>query len=379
MKKFLTPQKKIIYGVTDRRDDNWWKKIDDFLIDNSRVGKKEKSLFFHSLQMLISSGIRFTRALEMIATRTSNLRLARILNTIAHDISAGASFSRALSKYPDIFSSSEIKMIYSGEISGEIEKTLGIISRQIQKNLEIELRVRNALLYPAIVLIAIFLAGFVVMIFVVPQFSEIFKNFSTELPLATKILIGISNFLKNFWWLLFVLFFLFFAFFQNWKNTENGKRIFDGFLLQMPLLSPLINNMQTFRIASNFSTLLSAGIPVLKSLRILSEIMKNSVIGDAIFLAAQKIKKGEKIFSAFREQKVFDPIIPEIIEIGEKSGNVAEILQKTSLQYEMEINAQLKNLTTIIEPIVILLVGGAVIFMALAIISPIFKMQEIFL
>ncbi len=372
-------ERKIIYGVTDRSGDSMFQKLDDALIDMSKVSEKEKGLFFHSLQVLVKSGVRFVRSLQLLAERTKNKRFARVLNTIIYDMETnGSSFSLSMAKFPTIFSESESKMIFSGEIAGKLEETLESIATQIQKNLELEVRVKSALMYPLTVVGAIFVAGAIVMLFVVPRFKDLFAEFSGELPWATLFLINISEILQYYWWFLIILIIAGKMLFSNWRSTHNGARSWDGFLLTMPIFSGLINNIQTVRIAHNFATLMRSGIPVVKAIHILGEIMPNTVMKDAVFAVEEEIKSGIQIHKSFRNYEEFDTIFGEIIEIGEESGQMSEVLQRTGDQYEMEVDAQLKNLTALIEPIIIFMVGGAVVFLAMAIMTPIFRLQEMF-
>ena len=371
--------KKIIYGVTDRSGAPLWEKLNDFLIDHSPVKMKEKGLLFNSLRLLVSSGIRFTKALGMLSQRTHNLRLKRILDTINYDMTEdGKKFSEAMRKYPTVFRTSEIKMVYSGEITGKIEDVLDTISVQIQKNLELEGRIQTAMMYPSVVLSAIVLAIGVVMGFVVPKFETLFESFGSELPAITKFMIGASHFVQHSWWLVITIVVAGIFWFRNWKNSETGKRAWHGFLLELPILKPLINNIQTVHVAGNLSTMMASGIPVTKALQILSKVVTNSVISDGILNAEKMVRDGKQMHEGFREQKLFDPVLGEVVEVGEQSGSIPEILKKTADQYQMEIDAQLRNIPTLIEPVVIVLVGGAVIFMAFAILTPVFKMQQVF-
>jgi len=369
----------VIYGITDASNAPFLVKLNNYLVDISPVSDKEKRIFFHSLKLLVKSGVRLTQSIKMLSGRTRNLRFKRILATVVYDIeTSGLSFSASLQKYPTVFRNSEIKMIYSGEISGKVEETLGAIARQLQKDLELKMRIKSALIYPATVLAAIFIAGIVVMVFVVPKFQVLFTDLGGELPITTKILIGTSSFLINFWWALLTLVLGGTFVFKNWMSSEKGNRKWDMFLLKMPLLSTLIQNIQVVRIANNFSTLLKSGVPMLKALHILSEIMPNVVMRDTIFEIRTDVQKGIALHKSFSSKLILDPILGEIIEIGEKSGHVDEILEKTGIQYEMEVDEQLKNLATMLEPLIILLVGGAVVFMAMAIMTPIFKIQDLF-
>ncbi len=372
--------RKVIYGITDRRFDPWWQKLNDFLIDHSPVKQKEKSIFFNSLQLLVSSGVRIVKALEILAERQRNLRFRRILDTIIYDmLEKGFSFSKALEKYPTIFKKPEIKIIYAGEVSGQVEQNLGSVAKQISKNIEIAIRIKSAMMYPITVISAIIIATGIIMVFVVPKFMVLFAEFpASELPISTRILMGVSNFVQQFWWFIITLSIGGWFIFQNWKRTETGKRQWDGFILKLPKIKNIIRNIQTIQISSNFSTLMAAGISVDKALHILGEIVSNSVMTDAIWEVKRKTIAGTELHTSFKEDPLFDPVLGEVIEIGEKGGKIPSILEKTATQYQIEVDAQLKNINTIIEPIILVLMGGAVVFMALAIMTPIFKLQELF-
>ncbi len=371
--------RKIIYGVTDRSNDSFWQKINDFLIDNSVVSKKEKMIFFNSLKLLVTSGVNFTKAIQMMAKRSKNEHLKRILQTIEYDmLNSGMRFSEAMAKYPRVFSESETKMIYSGELAGRLEEVLESVADRIQKNIEMEIRVRSAMMYPITVFIAIILAAVVVMMLVVPKFEAMFANFGSDLPIATKIMIGMSNFFQNYWWFLLLVVISAWLIFQNWKNSENGKYEWDKFILNLPGIGRLVRDIQTVKIAGNFSTLLISGIPIAKAIHVLSEIIDNEVISRDLLEIEHDVKLGKQVHESFAAQKDLDPILAEVIEIGEKSGAIPQVLHKVAEQYDLEVNAQLKNLSSLLEPVVIVIVGLAVVFMAMAIMTPIMKMQSLF-
>ncbi len=375
-----TQRRSIIYGVTDRRGDPLAQKLNDFIIDRTTISLKQKSLFFHSLQLLVSSGVEFTKALKILADRQRNERFHRVLDTIVYDMMMGGkSFSDALSKYPQIFTQSDVKVIYAGEISGTIEENLASLSRQISKNLEVQMRVQSALMYPITVLVAIILAVFVVMLWVVPRFMVLFKDFpASQLPFSTKVLMGVSEWFQLYWWMMAFFIGGGWIMFRNWKQTEIGKREWHGFVLSIPKVRDIVSQIQTIQIASNFSSLMQAGIPVEKVLKIISQIVSNSVVGDALAQVQRDTVQGVPLHEAFQRQSVLDETLSEVIEIGEQTGNIPEILKKTSDQYEMEVDSQLKNINTIIEPVIIIVMGGMVVFMALAILTPILQLQELF-
>jgi MSHA biogenesis protein MshG len=224
---------------------------------------------------------------------------------------------------------------------------------------------------------AIVLAIIAVMFLVVPKFVFLFAEFEGTLPLSTRILIGMSDFFRNYWWFVLLVVVGSVVLFRNWKSSGVGQRLWDEFTLQVPLFKALINDVQTVRITTNLAALIESSVPVPKALQILSEIMPNVVVKEAVAEIEQEVRTGKAIHQSFTDKAVFDPIIGEMIEIGEKGGRISETLKKVGAQYELEVDAQLKNLTTLMEPLVIVLVGSAVVFMAMAIMTPIFKLQEL--
>ena len=379
-KWFTAPKSRsVIYGVTNRSEDPWFLVFNDFLIDRQKISLKEKARLFQALKLLVNSGVGFIKSLSMLSERTINVRLSRILKTVVYDMQErGVSFSSALQKYPDVFPPSETKMVYSGEITGKIEQTLNSIATQVEKNIQMSMQIRSALMYPLTVIVAIILAGMAVMIFIVPKLTGLFGQFEAGLPLATKILIGISEALTAYWWLLglgcVVLFFVF----RQWYKSEEGRLSWDGFCLKIPRISVIVLQVQTVRIAHNFATLMASGIPVNKALHILADIVPNKVIANAIFDTELEVRQGKKLSEAFGNQPAFDPVLGEILQVGESTGAIPQTLQKLGDQYEVEIEAQLKNISTIIEPIIILVIGAAVVFMMMAVMMPIFQLQTLF-
>ena len=372
------PKRDVIYGLTDRRGDHWLVKLNDQLIDHTKVSKKEKSLLFHSLELLVGSGVRFTRAIAMISSRVRNIRLARVLNTVHYDMEEnGMSFSSAIDKYPDIFTQTESRMIKSGELTGKIEETLESVADQIQKNIYLDMQIRKALMYPISVMIALALAITVSLVVIIPKFMSFFGEFDAALPWPTQVLVTMSDFMINYWYLAFIMLVCVYILFKNWRNSDEGKRMWDTMLLNMPNIKTLVGNIQTFRITTQFSTLLESGIPVAKALKTLAEIIPNSVVSDAIYRIEKKVTEGSKMSQAFFDEPVLDPVLGEVVEVGEQSGNIAEGLKKMAFQYETEVESQLKTLTSLIEPFTILIVAVSVGFMAFAILLPIFKIQEL--
>lgn len=369
----------VIYGISDRRDIPWHEKLNDFLIDNSPLPAKEKSLFFNSLKLLVGSGIRISQAIKMLSERTRTERMKRILATIHYDMNErGMPLSAAMSKYNDIFNDSEVKMIYSAEITGKLEEVLSYLAVQMDKNLKLDMQIKAAMVYPITVFGVIILAGVAMMIFIVPKFEEMFSSLGADLPWETKFLIAASDFVQNSWWILLAAAIGAAMFFKNWKNSPEGKRVWHQYLLEMPIIGKFVRDFSTIQIATNFATLLDAGIPVIKSIQVLRQIVSNQVISDDIFTAERKLRDGDQLSEGFKAAKEVDNIIPEVLEIGEKSGAITEILQKTGTQYQLQFDADIKNLSKLLSPVILIVVAAAVVFMGLAILKPIFALQDAF-
>ncbi len=378
MKQQETPER-VIYGVTDRSKISWIEKINDFLINHSLVTSKERSLFFNSLRLLVKSGVPVTNALRMLSKRTRNPRFRRILDTVEYDlIQHGSTLSQAIAKHPHVFPRSEVRMIYSGELAGKLEEVLDSIAAQVQKNIELNLRVRSALTYPIIVLCMIVIAMIVVMMLVVPKFESLFLDFGADLPLSTKILIGTSDFFQNYWWFALVVIIAIGLIFQNWVSSPRGSRTWDKWIHSLPGIGTLIRNIHTVRLSLNAGAMLASGLPLEKTLRVLHDILISPCQQDAILAIEHDVRHGKILHEAFAEQKILDPVLSEMIEIGEKSGSLSEVLLQIGDQYEAEVDAQLKNLTQMVEPVIIVVVGLAVAFLAIAIMTPVFQMQSLF-
>jgi type II secretory pathway component PulF len=369
---------KVIYGATDRSAEPWWVQLDDWLIDHSGVKLRDKSLFYASLRTLVASGIRVVRALNMLGDRAKNKRLQRILHTVSYDmVEGGLSLSKAFSKYPSVFGASEVKMIMSAEMTGRIEETLESISAQIQKNLRLSLQVRSAMMYPLTVFGTLFLAGMVVMIFVVPQFESMFAQLGGELPMMTQVFIAMARFLQNFWWLVLAGMLAGWMLFLNWKSTTSGRYQWDSFVLSVPGVGSLAQNYQTIQIASNLSSLLESGISLDQALKILKQIVSNAVMKKSIARIEKSVRSGMLLHEAFGAEENIDSILSEVIEVGEQSHSIGLILQKTAEQYELQFDSDIKNISKIMEPVIIIVVAVAVVFMAMAILLPIFQMQDL--
>lgn len=341
----------------------------------SRVSLKEKIFFTKNLRVMVSAGLSLPKILRILADQTKNKKFQKVLNEIAQEITKGKTFFQSLSKYPNIFSEFFISMIKIGEETGTLEEVLSVLTFQMEREQELKSKIRGALIYPAVIIGAMIIIGILMLIVVVPKLAETFEALKIPLPLTTRIVIGIGNFFAQFWYLLPLILILVGLFLKIILKTKKGKKFFDAIFLKIPILSPLIKKANSAHFVRSLSSLISAGIPLVRALEIIATTQKNIYFQEASQEAIEKIKKGEKLAQALKpHEKIYPLGVIQMIEVGEETGETSEILSKLAEFYETEVTNTTKNLTSVIEPILMLLIGSIVGFFAVSMIQPIYSM-----
>jgi type IV pilus assembly protein PilC len=341
------------------------------------VSLSEKMFFTRNLEVMISAGIPLPKAISSLKEQAKNKRFKKALEKIEEEIKKGTRFSDALSEFPQIFNEFYQSMIKVAEETGNLEEVLGILARQMERENEMKSKIIGALIYPAVVVLAMFGIGILMLIMVVPKLAETFKELEIELPLTTKIVIGLGNFLSQKWYLFFgILFFLVFFFFQILK-TKAVKKIFDRISLKIPIISGIIQKTNSASTARNLSSLISGGVSLPRALEITANTLGNFLYKEALFSAVEKVKKGEKLSLALKPyQKIYPLTLISMIEVGEETGATSEILSKLAEFYEEEVSNATKNLVSVIEPVLMLFIGGVVGFFAISMVQPMYSMLQ---
>lgn len=346
----------------------------DFL---SSVNLKEKIVFTKNLQIMIRTGLSLSAAMKTLAVQTNNKYFQKILFDIQINIEKGNSFGDSLKKYPKVFNEIFISMIESGELSGNLEEVLDYLQTQMKKNHELISKVKGAMIYPTIVLIAMFGIGTAMMIFVIPKLISIFDEFKADLPAPTKILIATSNFLTHNGLLSFITLVVLIVAINFFHRTEIGKKIFHGFYLKAPILGPITRKINLARFSRTLSSLIKTDIPIIQSFGITSKTLGNVYYKKALAESVKEIEKGVTISQSISKYpKLFTPMVLQMLTVGEESGEVDEVLMEIADFYEEEIDQIMKNLPQIIEPVLILVLGFGVGAMAVAIIMPLYSLTE---
>lgn len=329
------------------------------------------------LATMVAAGLPLSTCLSILAEQ-SRPEVASLVNDILRDIEGGSSFSKALDKHQKVFSRVYIQLIRAGETGGVLDKVLNRLADNLEKQKEFKGKTGGALIYPAIVVLAMIIVGFVMMVFVVPKLTEMYTDFGAELPLPTQILIGISNFFVNFWWLIIILFGGGSVFLQNWRKTAIGEKTIDSLLFRIPIFGQLRSKVILTEFARTLSLLLGSGVSLLEGLEIVAEAIESVTYREKVIEAAKRVEKGAALSQALGVYDVFPPILFQMIAVGEETGKLDEVLFKLAVYFESESEQAVKNLTTALEPAIMIVLAVGVGLMVVAIIMPIYNLTSQF-
>jgi len=341
----------------------------------NKVSLAEKMMFTRNLQVMISAGVFLPRALKTLADQTKNKKFQEALLSIRGQIVKGKSFHASLAQYPDIFSELFINMVKVGEEAGTLEEVLKVLTRQMERNYELKSKVKGALIYPAIIILAMIGIGILMLVMVVPKLAETFQELNVDLPPTTKFVMFLGTFLAEKWYFFLVLIFFFILLVRFIVKTKSGKRIADKLTLKIPIISPIVKKVNSTYTVRTLSSLIISGTPIVRSLEIISGILDNVYFKEAITTAATKVEKGSKLSEALRPyENIYPLLVIQMIEVGEETGETSTILSKLADFFEDEVTAMTKNLSAVIEPVLMLIIGGVVGFFAISMVQPIYSM-----
>ncbi len=348
---------------------------------NLSIGKKVKTkeivVFSRQLATMINAGLPLVRALRILQDQSANKEFQKILDKIASDVEAGTSLSQALSKYPKTFNKVYVTMIRSGEASGRLDEVLLRISDQQEKDFNMMSKIKSAMAYPAFILVMLVGVVVLMMVMVVPQLKIIFEQSNVQLPLPTRILLAISNFTTHYWWLLIIIIISVVFGFRFWISTPSGRRAWDAAKLKIPVFGKLAELIYMTRFTRTLGTLVTGGLPILEALDITADAIGNTLYRDAIQDTAKKVEAGVGIGTTLRKKKIFPVMVSQMIEVGEKTGNIDQILDRLSQFYENETDTMIKTMSSLLEPILMIIMGIGVGFLAIAIIMPIYGLVQV--
>lgn len=343
-----------------------------------KVKLKDIAVFSRQFATMINSGLSLLRALNILEEQTQSKALKDILKEVRTDVEKGSSLSQALARHPRAFNRLYIAMVRAGETGGVLDSVLLQLSDTIEKQVELKRKIKAAMTYPVAVLSLVLLIVTVMLLFVVPTFKNIYADLGGTLPLPTRMLLAISTVLKQWFPLILVGQIAFVVLFKRWIETDKGRAAWDIFKLKVPIFGGLVHKTALTRFSQTLASLLRAGVPILESLEITSETVGNTVVSNCVKEMQDGVKQGEPIAKRMAEHtKVFPPMVTQMLAVGEETGAVDTMLDKVGEFYEQEVEATVDALTSLLEPLLIMVLGGAVGGMVVALYMPMFNVIKL--
>jgi len=338
------------------------------------VRVKDLVIFSRQLSVIVSATIPLVKGLKILTNQTENAYLKTVISEVADDVDGGAKLSAALSRHPEVFSFFYVSIIKSGETSGKLDEVLNYLADQQEKDYDLLAKIKGAMIYPVFILFGLVAVSSLMMVFVIPQLTSILAETGVDLPLSTRMLIKSSNLVLNFWWLAILLLIGVIAGLRVVIGTEKGRYYWDFLKLRMPIFGRLFQKMILVRFARSLNTLMSGGVPLSKSLAIVADITGNVIYKNLVLETAKEVESGNPIATALLKSSEVPPMVSQMLNLGERTGRIDEILDKLADFYTREVNNMVINLSTLIEPIIMIVMGVAVGFLVAAVILPMYNL-----
>jgi len=344
---------------------------------HQRVPLSELITLTRQLYDLLDSGVPLLRALNISLQQGTNPHLKKVLLQIYNVVKDGGLFSDALAQHSNIFSPLYINMVKAGEISGNLDVVLDRLATFLEKDSETRTKIQSSLIYPSLILGVGVITIFILLTFVIPRLTEMFEDLSANLPLPTVILIGVSDFLSRFWWILVTVVLVGVFYFKNFASSPKGKLQIDRLKLKIPILGSFIQHIEIARFARTLSTLLESGVVIVSALESVSDLLDNAVLKKEAHEIARQVSSGTSLSEALKTSTFFPPIAQNMISVGEEAGRLEESLLKLAVSYEKKADVLTKKLTSMLEPLLIVFIGLVIGFVVISMLLPIFEMNSI--
>lgn len=340
-----------------------------------KISFNDVVMFTRQLATMINAGLPLTDSLSILKSQGS-AKLSEIVSQILRDVKEGSSLAESIKKYPAVFSQVYIALVRAGEAAGIIDNILNRLADNLENQREFNGKLKNAMIYPIIILLAMTGVIFGMMVFVIPKLTVLYDEFKADLPATTKGLIALSNFMSHFWWLILAVVFGGFYLYRILNMNKEFREKIDNFKFKIPIYGPLYKKIILTEFTRTLGLLVNAGVSIVEALKISSKTANNIVIEKAILDATSQVEKGFTLSSALAQKDVFPQIVPQMISVGEETGEMGEVLAKVSKFFQSESDESVKGLTTAIEPLIMIVLGVGVLFLILAIILPIYNLTS---
>ena len=358
------------YHVTGLTEQKKW----SFTARSKRVRLDVLVVFSRQLATMINAGISIVRCLDILGNQLKDPVLKSVVGQTMRDVKNGISLTDALAKHGNVFSKLYVNMVRAAELSGTLDEILDRLAGFLEYEMEVRTKIKSAMMYPIIVLIFSGLMVFTLMTFVLPKFKEIFDSMNVEMPIYTRLLFDASGLFKHFWYVPLIVIIGAVIFVKQTGNTKRGRYQIDNLKLRVPIVGDIIKKMAISRFSRTFGTLVSSGVPMMRALEIVGETAGNAVIAKGVQTARESVREGQKISAPLEATGLFPTMVTHMIDVGEETGRLSDMLVKVSEFYEKEVDAAVKGLTSLIEPLLIVFMGVVVGFIAISVMGPIFKL-----
>jgi type IV pilus assembly protein PilC len=342
-----------------------------------KVKLKQVAIFSRQFATMVNSGLPILRAIGILSDQTDNKELSRVLNESRLDVEHGSSLSGAMEKHDHVFNNLYVSMVKAGETGGSLDSTLTALAEMIEREVRLRGKIKSAMTYPVAVVALVILIMSAMLLFVVPQFESIFSQLGGTLPLPTRALLFMSEKFKAYWYIVLAGVIGGRFFFRRYKKTDSGREVVDGLKLRAPVFGSLFHKTALSRFSSTLAMLMKSGVPILQALEIVSDTVNNKIIGKAITEVQLSVRDGESIAKPLTKYPIFPPMVVQMISVGEETGQVDIMLEKIAEFYDQEVEAAVDSLTSLIEPILIAVIGGCVGAAVVALYMPMFNIIKL--
>lgn len=345
----------------------------------SKVKSKDLVIFTRQLSTMVSAGVSLPKTLETLSEQVESKYFKTVIAGINRDVESGATLGDAMSKYPNAFNDIYVNMVRAGEAGGILDEILKKLALQQEKDAAIKAKVKSATTYPLVLLCITIIAFFVLTIFVVPKIGSLVTNLggpNAKLPIQTVIMLGVSKFIRHQWYFVGLIVIGGPMLFNRWRRTPKGKQKFDALLLKIPVIKTIVTKVAIARFARTFASLMGAGVTVLESLQVTAHALGNYVIEQELLAASKEVKEGRQLSQALAKSKIFPKIVSQMLAVGEETGESSVVLDKVAEFYEEEVDAVVSSLSSILEPIMIVVMGAMVGLIAASVIGPITSLNQ---
>lgn len=341
-----------------------------------KISLKDKAIFTKELAVMIKAGLPIVSAIKSLSEQTENKNFKGVLKRVAVDVEGGKLLSEALDKHPDVFPKLYVNTIKSGEKGGKLEEVLESLSEQLEKEYDLNVKIRGAMVYPAFILVAMVVILIIIFIYVLPQLTKLFSELGGLLPWQTKLLMKASEFILKFWWLVLVVLVFAVSALRFWLKTKVGVLFFDKLKLRLPIFGSLFRKIYMARFCRSSSVLIKAGLPLMEVLKTVADVVANVIYQKDLLGAAKQVEMGLPLSTSLKQSTHFPSMVSHLITVGEASGNLEKVLEDLADYYDKEVDAMTKAMSSLIEPILIVLIGIVVAFVIISVIKPIYSITE---